>query len=89
MCNFPEVAPHKRWSWEWNVGLQTPRLFLLISAASNMEVSARESNGSSPDIREVKTRVCARTHVTFIEDPLISDIWISLQSFSWAHLCDG
>lgn len=61
----------------WNVGFWTPRLFLLVSAASDMEVCTCESNGSSLDFREIKTHVHAHMHVTFIEDLLISDVWIN------------
>lgn len=61
----------------WNVGFWTLRLFLLVSAASDMEVCTCESNGSSLDFREIKTHVHAHRHVTFIEDLLISDVWIN------------
>lgn len=55
-------TPIKRWSLEWNVGLLTPGLFLLTSATFNIEVSSHESDGSSLDIREIKTHMCICTY---------------------------
>ena len=77
MCDFPKAACPWDIELGWNVGLQTPRFFLLVSIASNMEVPMCESDGSSLDIRKIKTHVYAHMHVTFIEDLLILDIWIA------------
>lgn len=68
---FPRLHAHKKWNWEWNMGLLTSRLFLLTSATSDMGVSSHESNVPSLDIREIKTHMCAHSHITFIKHPLI------------------